>query len=198
MMLKRSFDIFVSGVGIVLLCPLLLLIALLIKLDSSGPIFFRQERVGLLGKKFQIHKFRTMEVESESKGLQITVGLDRRITRTGFFLRKYKLDELAQLIDVLFGDMSLVGPRPEVTPYVEYYPPEARAIVQSVKPGITDWASIKFKDESQILAAASDPHLAYINEVMPIKIKYYIDYAQEHSFWGDLRIIFATFSSLIR
>ncbi|QWD07427.1 sugar transferase [Polynucleobacter paneuropaeus] len=197
-MLKRSFDIFVSGVGIVLLCPLLLLIALLIKLDSSGPIFFRQERVGLLGKKFQIHKFRTMEVESESKGLQITVGLDRRITRTGFFLRKYKLDELAQLIDVLFGDMSLVGPRPEVTPYVEYYPPEARAIVQSVKPGITDWASIKFKDESQILAAASDPHLAYINEVMPIKIKYYVDYAQEHSFWGDLRIIFATFSSLIR
>jgi lipopolysaccharide/colanic/teichoic acid biosynthesis glycosyltransferase len=197
-MLKRLFDIFGSGVGIILLSPLLLLIALFIKLDSSGPIFFRQERVGLFGKKFQIHKFRTMEIESESKGLQITVGFDHRITRTGFFLRKYKLDELAQLIDVLVGDMSLVGPRPEVTPYVEHYPSEARAIVQSVRPGITDWASIKFKDESQILAAASDPHLAYINEVMPIKIKYYIDYAQEHSFWGDLRIIFATFSSLIR
>jgi len=197
-MLKRSFDISGSSVGIALLSPLLLLIALLIKLDSRGPIFFRQERVGLFGKKFQIHKFRTMGIEHESKGLQITVGLDRRITRTGFFLRKYKLDELAQLIDVLVGDMSLVGPRPEVMPYVEHYSPEARAIVQSVRPGITDWASIKFKDENQILAAASDPHLTYINEVMPIKIKYYVDYAQEHSFWGDLRIIFATFSALIR
>ena len=197
-MLKRSFDIFWGGVGIVLLSPLLLAIALLIKLDSSGPIFFRQERIGLFGKKFQIHKFRTMEVRAESKGPQITVGLDSRITRIGFFLRKYKLDELAQLIDVLVGDMSIVGPRPEVPCYVELYSPEVRAIVQSVRPGITDWASIKFKDENQILASASDPHLAYINEVLPIKIKYYVDYAQEHSFWGDFRIIFATFSALLR
>lgn len=197
-MLKRSFDIFGSGLGIILLSPLLLLIAVLIKLDSSGPIFFRQERVGLFGKKFKIHKFRTMKVRAEGEGLQITVGLDRRITYVGFFLRKYKLDELVQLIDVLKGDMSLVGPRPEVPRYVEQYSPEVRAIVQSVRPGITDWASIKFKDENQILAAASDPYLTYINEVMPIKIKYYVDYAQEHSFWGDLRIIFATFSSLLR
>lgn len=197
-MLKRSFDIFWSGIGIVLLSPLFLVIALLIKLDSSGPIFFRQERIGLFGKKFQIHKFRTMEVMAESKGPQITVGSDSRITRIGLFLRKYKLDELAQLIDVLNGDMSLVGPRPEVPHYVEFYPSEARAIVQSVRPGITDWASIKFKDENQILAAARDPHLAYINEVMPVKIKYYVDYAQQHSFWGDLRIIFSTLLALLR
>lgn len=197
-MLKRSFDILGSSLGIVLLFPLLILIAISIKLDSKGSIFFRQERIGIFGKKFQIHKFRTMEIDSENKGLQITAGLDRRITRIGFFLRKYKIDELAQLIDVLNGDMSLVGPRPEVPRYVEYYSPEARAIVQSVRPGITDWASIKFKDENQILAAARDPHLAYINEVMPIKIQYYVDYVQEHSFWGDLRIIFATFLALFR
>jgi lipopolysaccharide/colanic/teichoic acid biosynthesis glycosyltransferase len=197
-MLKRSFDIFWSGIGIVLLLPLFLAIALLIKLDSSGPIFFRQERIGLFGKKFQIHKFRTMEAMAESKGPQITVGSDGRITRIGFFLRKYKLDELAQLIDVFVGDMSLVGPRPEVPHYVEHYSPEVRAIVQSVRPGITDWASIKFNDENEILAASSDPHLAYLNEVMPIKIKYYVEYVQEHSFLGDLRIIFATFSALIR
>jgi len=197
-MLKRAFDILGGGFGIILLLPLFLLIALLIKLDSSGPIFFRQERIGLFGKKFQIYKFRTMEVGAESKELQITVGLDRRITRIGFFLRKYKFDELAQLINVLRGDMSLVGPRPEVPRYVEFYSPEVRAIVQSIRPGITDWASIKFKDENQILATATDPHLTYINEVMPIKIKYYVIYAREHSFLGDLRIIFATFFALIR
>lgn len=197
-MLKRSFDIFVSGLGILLLLPLLLLISLLIKLNSRGPIFFRQERVGLFGKKFRIHKFRTMEIESDSRGLQITVGLDSRITRIGFFLRKYKLDELAQLIDVLIGNMSLVGPRPEVPRYVEHYSPEERFIVQSVRPGITDWASIKFKDENQILATAGDPHLTYINEIMPIKIKYYIEYAKDHTFWGDLRIIFSTFLALLR
>ena len=197
-MLKRSFDIFWGVVGMVLLSPLFLLIAIFIKLDSSGPIFYRQERIGLFGKKFQIHKFRTMEVMAESKGLQITVGLDSRITRIGFFLRKYKLDELTQLIDVIIGNMSLVGPRPEVPRYVEFYSPDVRAIVQSVRPGITDWSSIKFKDENQILASASDSHLAYINEIMPIKIKYYVDYAREHSFWGDLRIIFATFLALLR
>jgi lipopolysaccharide/colanic/teichoic acid biosynthesis glycosyltransferase len=197
-MLKRFFDIFGSGVGLVLLSPLFLLITLFIKLDSRGPIFFRQERVGLRGKKFQIHKFRTMEIGSESKGLQITVGSDPRITKIGSILRKYKLDELAQLIDVLIGNMSLVGPRPEVPRYVEHYSPGVRAIIYSVRPGITDWASIKFKDENQILASASDPHLTYINEVMPIKIKYYIDYVQEHSLWGDIRIITATFLALLR
>jgi len=197
-MLKRFFDIFVSGIGILLLFPLFLLIALFIKLDSRGPIFFRQERVGMFGKKFQIHKFRTMEIESEGNSLQITVGLDRRITRFGFLLRKYKLDELAQLIDVFTGDMSLVGPRPEVPRYVEHYSPEVRAIVQSVRPGITDWASIKFKDENQILASASDPHSTYINEVMPIKIRYYVDYVREHSVLGDIRIIIATFLALLR
>jgi len=197
-MLKRLFDIFCSGFGIVLLSPLFFLIALLIKLDSRGPIFFRQERVGLYGKKFRIHKFRTMSILGEGNGLQITVGLDGRITRIGFFLRKYKLDELAQLIDVFMGDMSLVGPRPEVPHYVEFYSSEVRAIVQSVRPGITDWASIKFKDENQILALASDPDKAYVYEVMPIKIKYYLEYVRKHSLRGDLHIIFATFLALIR
>jgi lipopolysaccharide/colanic/teichoic acid biosynthesis glycosyltransferase len=197
-MLKRSFDIFGSGFGLVFLSPLLLLIALSIKLDSRGPIFFRQERIGLFGKKFQIHKFRTMKVGAENMGLQITVGLDSRVTRIGFILRKYKFDELAQLIDVLIGDMSLVGPRPEVPDYVKHYSPKVRAIVQSVRPGITDWASIEFKDENEILSSASDPHLVYINEVMPIKIKYYVEYAQTHSFCGDCRILFATFAALLR
>lgn len=197
-MLKRSFDIFVSGLAIVLLSPLFLVIAILIKFDSSGPIFFRQERVGLFGKKFRIHKFRTMKVEAKNNDLQITIGVDRRITRIGFFLRRYKLDELAQLIDVLIGDMSLVGPRPEVPRYVQLYEPKVRAIVLSVRPGITDWGSIRFKNENQMLADANDPHLTYISEVMPIKIKYYVSYAQKNSFCGDLRIIFATLLALIK
>lgn len=197
-MFKRFFDIFGSLFGLILLAPLMLMIALLIRLDSKGPIFFLQERVGLFGNKFQIHKFRTMTFDAESKGLQITTTLDNRITRIGFFLRKYKLDEFPQLIDVLIGRMSLVGPRPEVPCYVEYYSPEIKKLIQSVKPGITDWASIKFKDENQILSAASDPHLAYVNEVLPIKLKYSVDYVRNRTFKGDIHIILATFIALIR
>lgn len=192
MILKRLFDCLASFLGLLLLAPLLLLISIAIKLDSAGPVFFRQERVGQYGKFFRIHKFRSMTVDAPSKGLQITIGADVRITRVGFWLRKYKLDELAQLIDVFNGSMSLVGPRPEVPHYVEKYPDQIREIVLSVKPGITDWASIKYKDENEILARADDPQQAYVNEVLPIKLQYYVDYVCNRSFFGDIKIICAT------
>lgn len=197
MIAKRLFDLLASGIGLLLLTPMLLVIAFAIKLESRGPIFFRQERVGLLGKTFRIHKFRTMVTDAERQGLQITVGADVRVTRVGALLRKTKLDELAQLFDVFIGHMSLVGPRPEVPRYVAHYPAEARELVQSVKPGITDWASIKFKDENEILGKSKDPHLAYINEVLPIKIGFYTEYVRSRSFFGDLRIIFATLGALM-
>lgn len=198
MIAKRIFDLLASGFGLLVLSPVFLLIAVSIKLDSPGPVFFRQERVGRFGKVFRIHKFRTMVTNAEKKGLQITVGADARVTKTGAALRKYKLDELAQLIDVFIGDMSLVGPRPEVPKYVDHYPPESRNIILSVKPGITDWASIEYKDENEILGRASDPHKAYIEEVLPIKIGYYLDYVKNRSLIGDIRIIFATLRALAR
>ena len=196
MIAKRIFDLLASGFGLLVLSPVFLLLAVSIKLDSPGPVFFRQERVGRFGKVFRIHKFRTMVTNAEKKGLQITVGTDARVTRTGTVLRKYKLDELAQLIDVFMGDMSLVGPRPEVPKYVDYYPPESRTIILSVKPGITDWASIEYKDENEILGRAIDPQKAYIEEVLPIKIGYYLDYVKNRSLLGDVRIIFATLRAL--
>jgi len=195
---KRLFDMLASGIGLIALTPILLGISLAIKLESHGPVFFRQERVGRFGKTFRIHKFRTMVTDAERRGLQITVGADARVTKVGAVLRKYKLDELAQLIDVFFGDMSLVGPRPEVPLYVACYPVEAREIVLSVKPGITDRASIEYKDENEILGKAANPHKAYVDEVLPIKIRYYIYYVKNRSFWGDIRIIFATLFAIIR
>jgi lipopolysaccharide/colanic/teichoic acid biosynthesis glycosyltransferase len=197
-MIKRLFDLLTSSIGLLLLSPLLLVIALAIKLESPGSVFFRQERVGRFGKTFRIHKFRTMVTDAERIGLQITVGADSRVTRVGAMLRKTKLDELAQLLDVFSGTMSLVGPRPEVPRYVAHYPAEARKIIQSVKPGITDWASIKFKDENEILGKSKDPHSTYINVVLPIKIGFYTEYVRRRSFFGDLHIIFATLSALIR
>lgn len=198
MIAKRIFDLLASSFGLLALSPFFLLIAASIKLDSPGPVFFRQERVGRFGKVFRIHKFRTMVTNAEKKGLQITVGADARVTRTGAVLRKYKLDELAQLIDVFIGDMSLVGPRPEVPKYVDYYPTESRNIILSVKPGITDWASIEYKDENEILGRAIDPHKAYIEEVLPMKIGYYLDYVKNRSLIGDIRIILATLRALAR
>lgn len=195
---KRLFDLVASGIGLLVLAPVLLGIALAIKLESHGPVFFRQERVGRFGKTFRIHKFRTMVTDAERRGLQITVGTDARVTKVGAVLRKYKLDELAQLIDVFVGNMSLVGPRPEVPRYVACYPAEAREIVLSVKPGITDRASIEYKDENDILGKAADPHKAYVDEVLPVKIRYYIDYVQHRSFWSDIRIIFATLFAIVR
>lgn len=197
-MIKRLFDFCAGGVGLILLSPILLLIAALIRLDSHGPIFFRQERVGQFGHLFKIHKFRTMVVDAEALGMQITVGVDPRITKVGEFLRRYKLDELPQLIDVLFGDMSLVGPRPEVPRYVACYPQELRELVLSVRPGITDRASIEYKDESKILGRATDPHQAYVNEVLPIKLGYYAEYVRNRSLLGDIRIIISTIQAIAR
>ncbi len=161
----------------------------MIKITSPGPIFFRQLRVGQFEIPFRIHKFRTMIVDAEAKGLKITVGQDPRVTKIGRFLRKTKLDELPQLIDVLVGNMSLVGPRPEVPEYVKYYPLEVRGIVFRVKPGITDWASIKMIDENLILAKAEDPQKAYIDRLLPEKLAYAVKYVKTRTLLGDIGII---------
>jgi lipopolysaccharide/colanic/teichoic acid biosynthesis glycosyltransferase len=191
-MTKRLLDLFGSLVGLILLSPVLAFIAIWVKLDSKGPILFRQERVGRYNLPFRIHKFRTMVIDAETRGLQLTTGRDPRITRSGQFLRKYKLDELAQLIDVLKGDMSLVGPRPEVPKYVAHYPADLKEVALSVKPGITDFASIEYRDENEILSRAADPERAYIEQVLPAKLKYHKKYATEQSALLDLRLILKT------
>ena len=195
-MIKRLFDILASLAGLALLAPLFVLIALAIKIDSAGPVFFRQQRVGRYGKPFRIFKFRTMRARADETR-QLTVGDDCRITRVGHFLRHYKIDELPQLINVLYGTMSLVGPRPEVPRYVACYPPDARRIVLSVAPGITDWASILYRDEGRILGQASDPEKAYVDTILPIKLSYYMRYVQERSFWTDLQIISRTLVAIV-
>lgn len=197
-MAKRLFDWWASTFGLLSLAPVLLLLAVWIKLDSPGPVFFRQERVGRGGKLFRIHKFRTMVIDAERRGLQITVGADARVTRVGQWLRKYKLDELPQLLDVWLGHMSLVGPRPEVPRYVACYPAKVRDVVLSVRPGITDQASIEFKDENLILGRATDPDKAYVEEVLPIKLKYYVEYIETNSLLGDVKLIIRTLAALIR
>ena len=197
-MAKRFFDLLLSTLGLLALAPLLLLIALLIKLDSPGPVMFRQERVGRFGQPFRIHKFRTMRHEPVAQGLQITVGADRRITRVGGFLRASKLDELPQLLDVWLGDMSLVGPRPEVPRYVAHYPAELRDKVLSVRPGITDIASIEYRDESAVLAKATDPEHAYIHEVMPHKLALAARYVERSSLWLDVWLIWRTVVAIVR
>jgi len=198
MISKRLFDLCASLAGLVVLSPLLLLIAILIKRDSSGPVFFRQTRIGLRGEPFRIHKFRTMATDPLAKDLQLTVGADPRIAGTGRWLRKYKLDELPQLIDVVRGKMSLVGPRPEVPKYVEHYPPDVKQVVLSVRPGITDNASIEYRDENDILAKADDPEREYIEKVMPVKLEYYMRYVEERSMAGDIAIILRTFGAVLR
>lgn len=197
-MAKRLFDCLISSLGLFFLVPLFLVLALLIKLDSRGPIFFRQQRVGLRGKLFRIHKFRTMVINADFQGSQITIGDDPRITRVGRWLRSTKLDELPQLFDVFVGDMSLVGPRPEVPYYVQFYPADIREEILSVRPGITDPASIKFKDESFILGLVSDPHSTYLYEILPLKCRYYLEYIRGRTFLGDFLIVVVTLVSLIR
>lgn len=197
-MLKRGFDIVFSVAVLLLLAPLLLAVALWVKLDSPGPVFFRQRRVGLRGREFLIYKFRTMSTNAEAVGPQITIGADARITHSGALLRKYKIDEFAQFINVLIGDMSVVGPRPEVPQYVALYPCGTREIVLSVRPGITDRASIEFRDESNILNKSKDPLHAYVQDVLPIKLAYYTAYVRERTFMGDLRIICMTLVALLR
>lgn len=195
-MAKRFFDLLFTIPGVIILSPIMLILALWVHFDSDGPIFFRQERVGRHGIPFRIYKFRTMVVDAESKGKQITVGADRRVTHSGEVLRKYKLDELPQLFNVILGDMSLVGPRPEVPRYIAEYTEEERNEVLSVRPGITDNASIEFRSENEILGKAEDPEWAYIHEVLPIKISYYRDYVKKHSILGDLVIILKTFKAI--
>lgn len=196
-MAKRFFDIILSFLGLLALFPVFILIALLIKLDSRGEVFFRQTRIGLNGKSFRIHKFRTMVVDSE-KNSRLTVGQDARVTKIGYFLRKYKIDELPQLIDVFLGKMSLVGPRPEVQEFMDLYEDHIRQIILSVRPGITDKASIEMVDENEILGKYSDPRQAYIDVIMPIKAKYYIDYVNNRTFLGDMEIIISTILKIIR
>lgn len=197
-MSKRLFDWCLATLGLLALGPLLLGLAAWIKLDSTGPVFFRQERVGRGGRLFRIHKFRTMVTDAEKLGPQITVGTDTRVTRAGQFLRTYKLDELPQLIDVWRGDMSLVGPRPEVPRYVACYPDDIRQLVLSVRPGITDRASIEFRDENRILAQSADPQWAYVHDILPIKLTYYTHYVRTQSLWGDLLLILETLQALAR
>ena len=197
MIQKRLFDLFFSLIGVLMLAPLFVVISIWIKLDSPGPVFFRQERVGRFGKMFHIFKFRSMCLDAESKGRQITVGEDFRITTSGNFIRRYKIDELPQLLNVIKGEMSLVGPRPEVPRYVALYPSDARVTVLSVPPGITDYASIEYRDESRILGQAVDPERAYIEDVMPVKLAYYQRYVQERSLRVDFKLIIKTLKAVV-
>lgn len=191
-MAKRIFDLFCVIPGLLVLSPLLLLTALWVKLDSRGPVFFKQIRVGQFGKEFKVFKFRTMVPDAEKLGLKITVGGDPRITRSGDFLRKYKLDELPQLINVLFGEMSLVGPRPEVPEYVELYQDDVREKVLSVKPGITDLASLEYKNENDLLKDTENPREVYVQVILPRKLDYYVQYVEQRTLWFDFVIILRT------
>ena len=196
-MFKRAFDLVFSILGIVLLSPLLIAISLLIKVDSKGPVLYLQQRVGKKNHDFYIFKFRSMRPNSDKKGL-LTVGKkDSRITRSGYLLRKYKLDELPQLFNVLKGDMSFVGPRPEVRKYVSMYNKEQLKVL-SIKPGITDYASIKYSNENDLLAAASDPEKFYIENIFPEKIKLNLAYINDHSILKDVKIILKTIFKIIR
>lgn len=194
---KRCFDIFLSCFGIISLVFILLFICCAVKIDSSGPVLFKQVRVGRNGREFSILKFRTMIEDSESKGLQLTVGKDKRITRVGQFLRRYKLDELPQLFNVLKGDMSFVGPRPEVPKYVALYSETQRNILK-VRPGITDLASIEYRDESSLLAKSDDPERTYIEEIMPRKFELNAEYLSGISMKKDLELIMKTLVLIIR
>ena len=195
-MAKRLFDIAVAAFALVLLAPLLGVLALVVKLDSPGPVFFRQERVGRHGVPFRIHKFRTMR--HGAAGLAITVGADPRITRSGAWLRRTRLDELPQLIDVLQGTMSLVGPRPEVPGYVAKYPPALRDRALAVRPGITDPASLEFIDEGERLARAADPEREYVEVILPRKLQRAAEYAEHATLWSDLGVLWRTLGRLAR
>ena len=195
--MKRIFDLTASGLGLLLLCPLLLIIALWVKLDSKGPVFYRQVRVGKDNKDFRIFKFRSMRVGSDKGSLVTIGGRDPRVTRSGYYIRKYKLDELPQLINVFVGDMSIVGPRPEVRHYVDYWTEEQMHVLD-VRPGITDPASIKFLNENELIEQAEDPENYYINVIMQEKLKLYLEYVKHHSFLGDIKLIFNTFIVIVK
>lgn len=195
--MKRIFDIAASGLGLVVLSPLFLILAIWIKLDSKGPVFYRQVRVGYNNKDFRIFKFRSMRVGSDKGSLVTIGGHDPRVTRSGYFIRKFKFDELPQLINVFLGDMSLVGPRPEVRHYVDYWTPEQMHVLD-VRPGITDPASIKFRNENELMEQAEDPEKYYIEVIMQEKIKLYLEYVEKHSFLYDIALIFKTFWVIVK
>ena len=194
--MKRLFDIVASGIGLLMLSPILLIIAIWIKLDSKGPVFYRQVRVGWHNKDFRIFKYRSMRVGADKGSLVTIGGRDPRVTRSGYWIRKFKLDELPQLINVFIGDMSLVGPRPEVRHYVDYWTPEQMHVLD-VRPGITDPASIKFRNENELMEEAEDPEKYYIEVIMQEKLKLYLEYLNHHSFWGDIGLIFKTFWTIV-
>lgn len=195
--MKRIFDIVASGLGLIVLSPLFLILAIWIKLDSKGPVFYRQVRVGRNNKDFRIFKFRSMKVGADKGSLVTIGGHDPRITRSGFFIRKYKFDELPQLINVFVGDMSLVGPRPEVRHYVDYWTSEQMHVLD-VRPGITDPASIKFRNENELMEHAEDPEKYYIEVIMQEKLRLYLEYVQNNTFIGDIGLIFKTFWTIVK
>ena len=195
--MKRIFDVIASGLGLIVLSPLFLILAIWIKIDSRGPVFYRQVRVGYKNKDFRIFKFRSMRVGADKGSLVTIGGHDPRVTRSGYFIRKFKFDELPQLINVFLGDMSLVGPRPEVRHYVDYWTPEQMHVLD-VRPGITDPASIKFRNENELMEKAEDPEKYYIEVIMQEKIKLYLEYVEKHSFLYDLGLIFKTFWVIVK
>lgn len=194
--MKRLFDIFASGLGLLFLSPLFFVMAIWIKLDSPGPVFYRQVRVGRGNKDFRIFKFRSMKVGADKLGLITVGGHDPRITRSGYFIRKYKLDEFPQLINVFIGDMSLVGPRPEVRKYVDMYTPEQMHVLD-VRPGVTSLASIRYRNENELLDKAEDPDQFYIDVIMQDKLAIDLEYVQNASFWYDIKLIFMTFWEIV-
>ena len=194
--MKRLFDIVASGFGLIVLSPLFLVLAIWIKCDSKGPVFYRQVRVGYKNKDFRIFKFRSMRVGADKGSLVTIGGHDPRVTRSGYFIRKFKFDELPQLINVFLGDMSLVGPRPEVRHYVDYWTPEQMHVLD-VRPGITDPASIKFRNENELMVKAEDPEKYYIEVIMQEKIKLYLEYVEKQSFWYDFGLILKTFKVIV-
>jgi lipopolysaccharide/colanic/teichoic acid biosynthesis glycosyltransferase len=194
--MKRLFDVIASGLGLIVLSPLFIVLAIWIKLDSKGPVFYLQVRVGRHNKDFRIFNFRSMRVGADKGSLVTIGGHDPRVTRSGYFIRKFKFDELPQLINVFIGNMSLVGPRPEVRHYVDYWTPEQMHVLD-VRPGITDPASIKFRNENELMEKAEDPEKYYIEVIMQEKIKLYLEYVEKHSFWYDLGLIFKTFFVIV-
>ncbi len=192
---KNIFDFVFSVIGFVILIPFFIIIGLIIILTSKGPALFRQVRIGKDEEPFEILKFRTMIVNAESMGLKITVGKDKRVTPIGEFLRKYKIDEFPQIINVLKGEMSFVGPRPEVPKYVSLYNEEQKRVL-SIKPGITDLASIKFRKENELLSESQNPEKTYIEEIMPEKLRINLEYVNNASLWYDIKLIFNTIGSV--
>ncbi|WP_317897376.1 sugar transferase [Aurantibacillus circumpalustris] len=195
-MLKRLFDIIFSALGLIILLPFMLLIAVFIGLTSKGGVFYRQERVGKLGKKFKLYKFRTMKSDSDKLGLLTVGGRDQRITSIGYYLRKYKLDEFPQLLNVLFGTMSIVGPRPEVRKYVDLYTDDQKKVL-NVKPGITDYASLEYFSENDLLAKSSNPEETYIKEILPAKLALNKKYISEAGLITDIKVILRTLAKIV-